>query len=102
MAASEIEHREKRLVFFLSIFPVSFSAGQIPDFRARRILELIVGLTVVGAVIASLFEIHGEWLQPVRQFGIATHVMGANAVLVHAGDDRRAAGGTHASGSECI
>ena len=84
------------LIGILAALPVGFAAGQIPNVTRRRLFKLIVGLAVVGAVIPRLAEHQRERPQPLRQRGRATHVMGADAVLIHPGDDGRSTRGADA------
>ena len=102
MATSEVEHREEWLVLALAIFPVAFLSRRIPYLRSRGGLELLIGFTVVGAIVTSFSEVHWKRLQPCWQLGVATHVVRANAVLIHAGDDGGTAWCTNTSSCEGI
>ena len=87
MTPGEIEDREKWLILARAILPVALLTRNIPDLRRRWAFELIVSLAVVGAIVSCLFQQDGERRQPLRQLGIASHVVSADAVLVHARDD---------------
>ena len=63
---------------------------------------MIVGLAVVGAVVTGFPEIHRKWLEPFWQLGVTTHVVRANAVLVHAGNDGRTAWCANTSSGESV
>ncbi len=102
MATSEVEYREEWLILVLAVFPMAFFSRRIPYLRRSRVLELIVSFAVVGAIVASFSEVHRKRFQPFWQLGITTHVVCANAVLVHAGDDGGTAWCTNTSSGEGV
>ncbi len=102
MTTGKVKNCKEGLVLGGAVFPVSFSARLVPDFIGRWIFELVVGLAVVGAVVTGFAKRHRERLEPLRERGIAAHVVRSDAVLIHPRDDRRSAGSTDARGCERV
>ena len=69
----EVEDGEKRLVLVLSIPPVSFAGGGIPNVSGC--LELIVLFGIVGCVVTCLLQVGRKRTNVIRQSGRTTHVM---------------------------
>ena len=49
--------------------------------------KLIILLGIIGTVIARLTQVNREGLDVLWQLSVATHVMGTNGRLVHAGNN---------------
>ncbi len=99
MAAGEIKDGEEGLVS-LAIAPVGPGAGLVPG--VLEIFGLVIGFTVIGAVVTVVFEVTAEGLDMLRQFSGATHMVGANGSLVHASNDSGTTGGAYTGGGKGI
>ena len=112
VAAQEVEDREERLFRIGPVPPVGCISQVVPG-RQRR-LELVVGLEVIGAIVARRPQVLGEALDVVgRDRGIGRghfrgigvhvggpHVMRADGGGVHPRDDGRAGRSAHARRGE--
>ena len=107
----EVEDRKERLALVGPIAPVRARAEIVPD--RKRHAELVVGLRAVARVITRRAQIFGKRLHIERrhrevrpgQLGHAifrrAHVLRADRRLIHARDDRRAAGRAHGRRRKC-
>ena len=82
----KIHHGKERFTLG-AISPVCISAGLVPG--SDRGGELVIGLYVVGAVIASCAEIFGEALDRRGRHALTAHILSADGGRVHTGDDSR-------------
>ena len=101
----EVEHREERLALVRPVAPVRVGTEVVPDREGHA--ELVVGLRAIAGVVAGRAQILGKGLHVERrhrevrpgQLGHAVfgrpHVLRADRVLIHAGDDRGAARRAH-------
>lgn len=94
----DVEDGEERLGFVGAIAPVGLLVALIPGGTGGG--KVVVGLGVVGAVIAGEAEVFGEAADIVGGDDVGAVVLAADGGGVHAGDDGVAAGGTDGSGGE--
>ena len=85
VGAGLIENREEGLSF-LSLPVVCLVGGFVPD-GPNVMLNVVIGLRVVGAVVAGLSQVFRIELQPLWSGCLRTHVMCPERGCIHATND---------------